>query len=156
MDIEQEYEEEDMRAGRAKRYLWRILSGLVIVAVIAGVLWLISLERAASAPIRTSDSFVNALLSNDVETAYALTNQDFRDKTSKDQLAETAQIASKGLDKSSLKVRAGEIQETQRGKLATVFYDLEGNNQKFELEVTLLKEQDKGWLVVTANNETKE
>jgi len=141
---------------RSKRIIIGIFTTLIIVGLIAGVLWLVRLERAASAPLRTSDAFVNSLLDKRPQEAYALTNEDFKAQTSQDVLGDVSDTISKGLKLETLKVSRGEIEDVERGKLATVYYEIEGKDAKYQLTIRLLKEKDKGWLVVSADNEVKQ
>jgi len=141
---------------RSKRIILGILTTLIIIGLIAGVVWLVSLERAASAPLRTSDAFVNNLLDKKPRDAYSLTNEDFRAQTSQDVLGDVSDTISKGLKRETLKVSRGEIEDVERGKLATVYYEIEGKDAKYQLTIRLLKEKDKGWLVVSADNEVKQ
>lgn len=154
--MDQHFEEPEQRGGKAKRYILGFVSFLVIVSLIAGVLWLMSLERAATAPLRTSDAFINSLLNQNPKAAYALTNEDFKAQTSQEVLGAVSDAVSKGLKRETLKVSKGEIEDVERGKLAIVYYEVEGQDGTYQLTIRLLKEKDKGWLVVSADNEVKE
>lgn len=156
MDMDQQFEEPEQHTGKARRYIVSFVSFLLIVGLTAGVLWLISLERTATAPLRTSDAFVNNLLNKNPKAAYDLTHEDFRSQTSEEVLGAVSDTVSKGLKRETLKVSRGEIEDDERGKLAVVYYEVEGQDDTYQLTIRLLKEKDKGWLVLAADNEVKE
>jgi hypothetical protein len=155
MDLEEQIEHEEPRRGRAKKFLIWFFGFILLTGLVAGIVWLVSLERAATAPLRTSDTFINHLLDKDAKAAYALTNDDFKAQTSEEDLKAVAEAVSKGLKRETLKVSSGAIEDVERGKFASVYYEVDGTDAKYKLTVNLLKEKDKGWLVVSADNETR-
>lgn len=143
------------RSSRAKKYITGFVIFFVLTGLIAVAVWLVSLERAATAPIRTSDAFIKNLLHKNPKAAYMLTHEEFKQKTSEEDMVQVSSTVSSGLKLETLKVTKGELEEAERGKFATVYYEIEGKDTKYEMKIQLLKEKDNGWLVVSADNAPK-
>lgn len=155
MEIEEVSDNTLRGHSKAWKYIVGLVVFLILVGLIAVVLWLVSLERAATAPIRTSDAFIKNLLDKNPKAAYALTHDEFRQKTSEEDMAQVSETVSSGLKLETLKVSKGELEEVDRGKIATVYYEIDGKDAKYEIKVRLLKEKDSAWLIVSADNAPK-
>jgi hypothetical protein len=139
-----------------KKIIGTLLFVILLLGVLAGGAYLWTLERKTSAPLRVSRAFMDSFLAGDVDQAYALTADRFRQATSKDGLKEATEKAKEGLDASSLNVKSGERQETEEYETATVLYEISGKDGEYELLVTL--EAPKGttdWKVSGVDNTRK-
>lgn len=140
---------------RRGRGILSVLLVLLLVIGLVGTFALYKVEQATSAPIRASDRFLYAMLDKNIDSAYAMTSETFQAATSREEFGQVAAIANKELKKNSLKVQTGEIEEDELIKKALLTYFISGNDQEYELKITVIQHLDdnKGqWLVHAVSN----
>lgn len=143
---------------RRQGRMLQIVVGLLLLVGVGGTFFLYKVERAASAPIRTSDRFIEEMLNNNVDVAYAMTSDTFQAATSRDEFSQVAETAGAALDKKSLKVQAGEIEENESSRKALLTYSIKGDNQEYEMKVTVIQrfeDKTKRWLIQSVTNSEK-
>lgn len=133
---------------RSKRYFVIPATILLVAAIAAGVVWLWSLERAETAPIRTSDVFLKHLLSGESDKAYELTSESFRLITTKEDLSTISGRVKDSLKYDTRQIQQGSRTEEDDVKRADINYEIEGEDGKYNLQVRLVTEEEgKVWKV---------
>lgn len=141
-----------------KKRIFALTGGILLLAAVAGLTWMLIAFRTTAAPITASDTFLEAFLANDTEKAYALTNDTFKDSTDRTSFNQVAGTASKLLDKKSLKISTGNVEENENGsKRATIYYDVVGEDAPYRLTIVVFKPADSNeWQVMSVSNAPKD
>lgn len=138
--------------------LLTVVSVLLLTGAVTGTFFLYKAERTATAPIRTSDKFIKEMLNKNIDVAYAMTSDTFQAATSREEFGQVAETASAALDKQSLQVQAGEIEENEVSRKALLTYSIKAEDQEYEMKVTVIQRLDdetKRWLIHSVSNSEK-
>jgi hypothetical protein len=143
---------------RMKKKLFVVSSGVFLLIALFGLGWMLVAFRATAAPITASESFLHAFLANDTEKAYAMTAESFRTSTDRDTFNQTAEKVSGILDRKSLKITTGNVEDSDDGsKIATFYYDVKAEAQPYRLTIKMIKPLDtQTWQVLSVDNQTNE
>lgn len=137
-----------LRRVKPPRWEYLILGFILLLLVMLGIAGYVVAERLKE-PVRVSDRFVYALLSEDRETAYELTAEPFRQATNYDQFREISGRFNQTV-KTKPKLDVHRIERTPNDVLlATVEYNIPGTVDN-RLIVKLIKEKDT-WRVLNIN-----
>ena len=132
---------------------------VALAAVVIGTVWLMGVFQTTTAPLRASDTFVKALVSNETNKAYGMTNDTFQDNTSLEELNEIAGTLNKNVKFKDFKVTTGNIVDQSDGsKVATINYDFKApDDAMYELRVWVVRAKDSNdWLVEAVNSRPKD
>jgi|GEM_PF-5306494 len=137
-----------------KKRILIAVGGLLGLAAVAGIGWLTYAYIETSAPIRTSDTFLKSFLNDEASRAYAMTGESFKASTDEDEFKQVTQTASSLLDKSTLKLKSGDVKDNDNGtKLATLTYDVMSEGESYLLTVRVLMNPDTGkWEILNVEN----